>query len=125
MTDEIIKLYKNAGIEPKYVKGENLMGYSYGTLKYLPFTAEKQIEIVKAISTNYIRGYYDYRYLRIDREEIYEEIYLYLCIDSTRYHAHDKDFAVALAKLVNLIWHDLTKEEKEYIRGILKEGEAE
>lgn len=44
---EIEKMYENAGIEPEYIEGENLMEYSYGTLKYPPFTAEKQIELIK------------------------------------------------------------------------------
>ena len=85
-----------------------------------PFTAEKQLEIVKAISTNHISSDYSYKYLGIDRDEIDEEIYLNLCIDGKKYHAHDKDFDVALAKLVNLIWQDLTSEEKASIKNILE-----
>lgn len=140
---EIEKMYENANIEKEVIKGcyeyyselgidiwkeNDCGGKNCDTCKkdksikrYPPFTAEKQIEIVKTISTNHISSDYSYKYLGIDRDEIDEEIYLNLCIDGEKYHAHDKDFAVALAKLVNLIWQDLTEEERKQIKIILQE----
>lgn len=113
---EIEKMMQNANIEKHW----NSTPYGGVEEYYPPFTAEKQIEIVKAISTNHISSDYSYKYLGIDRDEIDEEIYLNLCIDGKKYHAHDKDFTVALAKLVNIIWQDLTTEEQQQIKEILE-----
>ena len=118
---EIEKMMQNAGIEPiaEYCKhqcnnefdDDACIGCKHiEKVEYPPFTAEKQIEIIKVISTNHISGNYDYKYLGVDRDEIEKEIYLNLCIGGEKYHAHDKDFGIALVKLVNLIWQDLTAE---------------
>lgn len=124
---EIEKMYILAGIRKGRMSDEDCAEYCLDYEckncrynNYPLFTAEKQIEIVKAISTNHISSDYSYKYLGIDRDEIDGEIYLNLCIDGEKYHAHDKDFAVALAKLVNLIWQDLTEEEKASIKNILE-----
>ena len=121
--NEVEKMYSNAGIKP--VIRDNAIGKGYyiehqRVEEYPPFTAEKQLEIMKAISTNHISADYSYKYLGIDRDEIDGEIYLNLCIDGEKYHAHDKDFSVALAKLVNLIWRDLTDAERTQIKEILE-----
>lgn len=136
MTDEIIKLYKNAGIEPTYTdecqiadsyycmaKDLNERGilfddymnqqypnknemcyetcpYAYNKEFYPPFTAEKQIEIVKRILSSTW-------WINLKRLQFAE------------------NFENSLAELVNDLWHDLTEQEKEQIRGILKEGEEE
>lgn len=133
---EVEKMYKNCNIKPKqkgYCDWDSNCPYPHhkcndecpywkyeDEAKYPPFTAEKQIEIVKAITTNHIGDDYEHKYLGIDRDEIDREFYLNLCINGSRYHAHDKDFAIALAKLVNLIWQDLTEEERKQIKEILE-----
>ena len=114
---EIEKLYENAGVKPL-----SQMPDVYSGFKNIceDFTAEKQIEIIKVISTNHISSDYSYKYLGIDIDEIDNEIYFNLCIDGRKYHAHAKDFAITLAKLVNLIWQDLTEQEQQQIREILQ-----
>lgn len=93
--NEVDKMYENAGIEPEYVEGENLMEYSYGTLKYPPFTAEKQIELIKFLVENSWCNYLDW---------------LVRCCES---------FEESLATLINNLWQDLTEEEKEQIKEVL------
>lgn len=92
--NEIEKLYENANIEPKYIEGENLMEYSYGTLKYPQFTAEKQLKIVKCIL-------FSKWWMNLKRLQFAE------------------NFKEALAGLINDLWQDLTEEEKEQIRSVL------
>lgn len=132
---EISKMYKNAGIKPQYKKRTECKdGYTVGhpCEKGIacincnrsvfedvmpPFTAEKQLEIIKLISKQgqviienwekdnkgfnvTFRANSNLRYITMD------------CI--TR-----KTVEEALAQIINDIWQDLTSEEKEKIRGIL------
>lgn len=118
---EIEKLYENAGVE----KECNCTNYDSRCFqdctkceKYPPFTAEKQLNIIKLISKQgqiiienwekdnrgfnvTFRANSNLRYITME------------CI--TR-----KTVEEALAQIVNDIWQDLTEEEKETIRGILR-----
>ena len=113
---EIEKLYENAGVKKiipticsnneldcKGCKAyiENAMPYCKNA-EYPRFTAEKQLELIKLIANR--KGYPDYEYFG----NLFDD-YIQLL-----------DFNEALAKLVNLIWQDITEEEKEQIRTILE-----
>lgn len=108
---EITKLYENAGIESTGFNPYRLED------EYPPFTAEKQIAIIKLISKQgqviienwekdnrgfnvTFRANSNLRYITMD------------CI--TR-----KTVEEALAQIVNDIWQDLTEEEKQQIKEIL------
>lgn len=92
--NEIEKLYENAGIKKEYCSTyeankqcEGIVDCSEcASAEYPPFTAEKQIELIKWL-----------------------EQYI-MC----------SPFDEGLAKFINAIWQDLTEEEKEALRGILR-----
>lgn len=106
---EIEKMYKNAEIEPKYIEGENLMEYSYGTLKYPPFTAEKQIFLLQWL---------------LDKTDLYlhrHKTDFTYSIASDNYAVNKyKDFKESIAEFINAAWQDLTEEEKQQVKGILE-----
>ena len=140
---EIEKLYKNAGVETnKYklcctgcehiAKLELINGTpikwvcdKYGEPAdcdkaepvYPPFTAEKQLELIKWLGEldllEIIRTTRDTRDWIINSE--------YGMSGNVYKHAsRAKIFEEALAKLINSLWQDLTEQEKEQIRDILK-----
>jgi hypothetical protein len=93
--NEIEKMYENAGAElRKCSECNNNVDCGYGKGCYPPFTAEKQIELIKwMVNTNH-------RYYLLDVVE--------------------NDFEESLAKVFNLYWQDLTEEEKQQVKGILE-----
>lgn len=128
---EIIKLYENVGIEKRLLCGDRgrdvlcghvrpdgksrmafgCFGCEYKNDAYPPFTAEKQIELIKwAARTGE------------PKVEIgYSSVYGYWVENytDTRYYFGEQ-FDSALASLINSIWQDLTEEEKQQIKDILK-----
>ena len=104
---EITKLYKNAGIKPlcqipdKYCGVQNV---------YADFTAEKQLHLIKWLSNkaDHIDIHYD-RYKGLFNIQTGMGG-LYVC----------NEFEQALASRVNIIWQDLTEEEKQQVKGILE-----
>lgn len=118
---EIEKMYENAGIKPfkscefctqKSVDclKENISNITCGLSsdEYPPFTAEKQIELIKWL----IR--YDAIYINYNNNK-YNFNTLYY------YGEYKKDFEEALASVINNeLWQDLTEEEKQQIKEILE-----
>ena len=125
--NEIEKLYENAGIEKKRMcewicRGNEFCSTNcehYESTKefYPPFTAEKQLELIKwlgkldMIEIMKTVGE-DKAWIISSRYDISEGIY--------HYASRNKSFEEALARLINHLWQNLTSEEKEQIRGILK-----
>lgn len=116
MTNEIIKLYENAEVE----KDCKLYGnYSMCPYKirectdceyfiYPPFTAEKQIELIKWLAR---KGLIQINY---SSHQCYQ-------FNSFRFGGDYKvHIEEALASLINNLWQDLTEQEKEQIKEILK-----
>lgn len=117
---EITKLYENAGIEPEinYVCDKEpceqhsvdcqKCSHLYDTREDYPdFTAEKQLELIKLLAEreiyiNHAEGKYFIFTMNIGGSEC------------------SKDFDISLAKYINLIWQDLTEEEKQQVKGILE-----
>lgn len=103
--NEIEKMYENAQIEPV------CDGIDCGTCtakcnngKYPEFTAEKQLELVKWLATiNYDDRYFEWG----------------MATDFYGGHFFD-NFDECLADLVNVIWQDLTPEEKQQIKEVLE-----
>lgn len=101
---EIEKLYKNAGVEPKYKDYRTKNGKTYEDknpnnrnirLLYPPFTAEKQLEIVKMIL-------FSTWWMNLKRLQFSEK------------------FDEGLAQMINELWQDLTEEEKQQVKEILQ-----
>ena len=88
--NEIEKLYENAGVEKICSR------LPYGGLReeYPPFTAEKQLEIVKLIL-------FSTWWMNLKRLQFSEK------------------FDKGLTQMINELWQDLTEQEKEQIRDIL------
>lgn len=124
--NEIEKMYKLANIQPQYKKRiECKEGYSVGqpcgkspcidcdksVFEYVmpPFTAEKQIELIKWL-VHYIKQ------INIT-DAISGEFYFtaFGCVGNMKI-----DFEEALASLVNKLWQNLTGEEKQQIKETLE-----
>jgi len=114
---EIEKLYELAEVEKKRMcewtcKGSehcstNCEHYESTKEYYPPFTAEKQLELIKLLSEreiyiNHAEGKYFIFTMNIGGSEC------------------SKDFDTSLAKYINLIWQDLTEEERNSIKEILQ-----
>ena len=131
--NEIIKLYENAGVEKKIMcdwtcRGSEICNTNcehHESTKefYPPFTAEKQLNLIKwlaykdydkdALLININGSNYNYFSLGISSSDDGNGLYEDYCFGS-------KQFDEALAGVVNLLWQDLTEEEKEQIRSVLK-----
>ena len=114
--NEIEKLYENAGIKKEYCSTyeankqcEGIVDCSEcASAKYPPFTAEKQLEVVKFLLNKSV--YYD---TDGDREywfHISDEI------ENSKY----REFDEAIAECINKMWEDLRDYEKVQIKEILE-----
>lgn len=113
---EITKLYENAGVKPDHYHCEGCE-YDYEDICpddcpnsqaiYPPFTAEKQIEILKLILKK--RRILDVGYI-IEQEKY----------DCMHYKRVFDSFEEALCADVNYHWQDLTAEENQQVKGILE-----
>lgn len=122
---EIEKLYELAGVEyyDRYfscLKDEDLTCQDNCEICdnakevkcYPPFTAEKQIELIKWFVTHYA-----------ELETLEITYYLNDCfqISSCAKSSHfETSFEDAIAGLINNLWKDLTSEEKQQVKGILE-----
>ena len=128
---EVEKLYELAGVKPKECcdRDSDLCmsccpewNNRKSCWKYKsiapPFTAEKQIELIKWLG---LRRHLDIDIYNIKGCTIYEFSNDYDCItDEYRFMFDSSNFEYALAGLINNLWQDLTSVEKEQIREILK-----
>ena len=115
---EIEKLYEKAGVEKiKDFKPKlNWNGNNENMFYYPPFTAKKQLELIKwlarkshiTIGLGLPWGQYDDNWWTITQKQV--------AIGQDRYQ-----FEEALANLVNSIWQSLSEEEKEQIKRILED----
>lgn len=90
--NEVEKMYSNAGI--KKIGSQYANNVSHHLMTYPPFTAEKQIELIR-----------------------------WMIKTSHRYFIQDiiaDDFPETLAGVFNLYWQDLTEEERKQLKGILE-----
>ena len=115
---EITKLYENAGIlkeclSPCYINKTWRKTHDCPNCdnreNYPSFTAEKQIELIKWLVKN---------------QDIFKITYHreFLWCSSIEWVESDcyEEFDESLADLINTIWQDLTEEEKQQIKEILK-----
>ena len=130
---EITKLYENAEVErefayfechrgrssiccpiEEYEKDDGCMGCINSSAmkevyEYPPFTAEKQLKLIKWIAEKKeeCRITYDKEYEWCTQTDWQSSF----CYDN---------FSASLANLINTIWKDLTSEEKQQVKGILE-----
>lgn len=117
MCSEVTKLYENAGIEqtqditcsdcefvnyPEENKPCNACT-QYGIKHYPPFTADKQIELIKKLGN-----------INIDIDNG-----CYMSSEILEVEAHCDTFEETLAEFVNNLWQDLSEEEKQQVKEIL------
>lgn len=106
--DEVEKMYKNAGI--KKVRQTNIVLGDYpiavGIENYPPFTAEKQLELIKWLVANGDVCRIDATVKKWLKNKI----------------GYSKCFAIeeAIAELINDLWQDLTEGERHQIKEILE-----
>lgn len=123
---EIEKMYENVGIKlneglewvcknPDHCTYQNLSivpenctrcEYFERERIYPPFTAEKQLELIKKLGN-----------INIDIDNG-----CYMSSEILEVEAHCDEFEETLAEFVNNLWQDLTDSEKEEIRRILNEN---
>ena len=104
--NEVTKLYENAGVE----KDWNSTPYGGIEEYYPPFTAEKQLELIKWLSKFN---------LRIEQPD-YAKGYYFIETHTGIYSKFLPIFEEALAKLINSLWQDLTDADKAQIKEILE-----
>ena len=121
---EIEKMFENANIKQdrmcewtcKDSETCNLNCKHYGSMQlyYPPFTAEKQLELIKWLSTKELK-------IRTNKQPY--AIYIgILGNDNTCFFGCEGlYFEQTLAEVINNLWQDLTDQEKEEIRNILNE----
>ena len=123
---EITKLYENAGVlkeclSPCYINKTWRKTHDCPNCNnrenYPPFTAEKQIELIKWL------GELDMleilRTTREDKAWIINSEYG-MSGNVYKHTSRMKSFEEAIAGLINSLWQDLTDTEKEKIKGILE-----
>lgn len=119
---EIEKMYENAGINKIGIKRcsgikqsvclHNCNECESFDYKYPPFTAEKQIEIIK-----FLIG----KHASFNMFKNYEQKDLYMVYYECRYFPKQYlPFEEALAESINYLWQSLTSEEKLQVKGILE-----
>lgn len=124
MTNNIEKLYELAEVEKlnkvsiHLNKAYNFEFHETDTKSdfYPPFTAEKQLEIIKWISLN-TRYMWNYIGQTVKNTWVLAIDYTQIFKFKSCEHA---DFSQALAGLVCELWEDLIPEQKEEVRGILE-----
>lgn len=131
--NEIEKLYENAEVKkqiPKvcssnelYCKEckahiEDAMSYCKNA-SYPPFTAEKQIELIKWLA-NSRKGILISDMGEGDEGEFNISTGFYYCAKHIQNFRKNKDLSVVIAEFINNLWQDLTEEEKEEIKEMLE-----
>lgn len=116
--NEVEKMYENAGIKKLLYcdickAQEHALGLC-AEIKcepfYPPFTAEKQLELIKWLCDT---DYYITEFCRlIDTREYY--------IETDYKHFQSSSFEETLAGLINNLWQDLTDADKAEIKNILE-----
>lgn len=113
--NEVTKLYENAGVEPTV--RDNAIGRGYyiehqRIEEYPPFTAEKQLELIKWLLKNF-----DIDFSQLGQNLIYTSLDGINCIGSV---VSANTFEDSLCMAVNDLWQDLTEEERKQIKEILE-----
>lgn len=130
---EIEKMYELADVQPQYKKRiECKEGHPIGQPcekcpcidcdKSIfedvmpPFTAEKQIELIKWL----VSSHKGVLISDFGKGDFNISTGYYHCAKHIQKFRHNKDLRVAIAMFINDRWQDLTAEEKQQVKGILE-----
>lgn len=106
--NEVEKMYANAGIEKDWT------AIGFGDIEdcYPPFTAEKQLRLLKKINKKWI----------IEMSYAIDAYYITAHSNNGKkeYLEVNNYFDEGLASIVNDLWQDLTEEERKQIKEILE-----
>lgn len=125
---EIEKMYENTGVEKLCTRPKDLICATFRPDRlyrctngcynciylgeYPPFTAEKQIELIKWLIQ---KDFSDERIIQSNFEKTY-----YYCSFSQEHQKIFTKFEEALAYIFNYLWQSLAEEERKQIKEILK-----
>lgn len=120
MTDNIQKLYEIAGIKEKRgveltvdpTSEEPKFNEHYVCYGYPPFTAEKQLELIKFVSN-----------FKVYEMVKYKNRKWFMCASigcDDYYESRSESFDQALANLIINLWQDLINDQKQEIKKILQ-----
>lgn len=116
MTDNIQKLYKVAGIEKEPIySGSRLYNPVITGYDYPPFTAEKQLELIKWLAHKAHNGLLINKHITDGGASM---VFDNLGYESTPAGSFIS-FEECLANLINNVWINLTEEERTQIKEIL------
>ena len=103
---EITKLYENAGVskEPAIIPSSGEVIY---WKNYPPFTAKKQLELIKWLALR-------------DYTTIGAYVGGWFYSEHSNHSSNENSLEGCLASLINSLWQDLTEEEKQQVKGILE-----
>ena len=127
---EVTKLYENAGI----IKQKDCMADKQAPCHgkctecskvfytYPPFTAEKQLLLLQLLARIESADYFQFFFYEIKQEWVFRLNMLteLSCESAYVYESRNKNFDECIAGLTNLIWQDLTEEQKQQVKGILE-----
>lgn len=132
---EVEKMYENAGIKKEVIPcPAKYYGYdctrnnwddedcSCDIEGYPPFTAEKQLLLLQLLARIESEDYFQFFFYEIKQEWVFRLNMLteLSCESAYIYESRNKDFAEALAGLINTLWQSLTEEERKQIKEILE-----
>lgn len=137
---EIEKMYENAEVNKvgkrSCTDGEyaNCQNYCFVTknnkcdkfnYQYPPFTAEKQIELIKWLGLKDDIDYIRYYYKPLAEEWVFEITYMTEFSNEPAFIviSYEHKLEEGLAKCINNLWQSLTEEERKQIKNILQEVE--
>lgn len=107
--NEIEKMYENCNFEKSMGVGSPLVLH--------PFTTEKQIKLIKLLAHKANNGLLiNIHITNGGASMVFDDLG-----DESTSASSFINFEECIAKLVNNLWQDLTKEEKEQVKGILNE----
>lgn len=122
--DEVEKMYRTTKVVPAYhycndckydMSAECPIRCPDDVVVYPPFTADKQLELIKFITSLGVCEIENWNdkgfHFAIKRERIYPTMFLSLS---------NINLQETLADVINNLWQDLTEEERGTIRGILR-----
>lgn len=121
MTDKITKLYEVAGIACKdleycknciYMKNNQCINKQEFIEDCLPFTAVKQLELIKFVSN-----------FKVYEAVIHKNRKWFMCASigcGDYYESRSESFDQAVAGLIINLWQDLTDDQKQEIKRILQ-----
>lgn len=120
MTDNIQKLYEIAGVEKDCTRFKSILQCTQTLTEcnecinhtFPPFTAEKQLELIKWLCLNTYRNYIHFRFKQDTNTWIME----YNIWRTLEYES----FENALTSVVLSLWLDLTDDQKQEIKRILE-----